>query len=402
MTQLKKTSWLIIFFWVISAVFLVRPNLAAPNKTVKVYFFWAKGCRHCAQEEAFLQKLAQKQQDMEIVAFELTGIPEHRDLLTKVGNLLKADIAGVPVTVIGQQYFVGWYDEKTTGRALAEAVREVREKDLPDVVAGLIPPVGQGRETPAPKAVPDKMRVPIFGEIDLRHISLGLLTLIFGALDGFNPCAMWVLVILINLLLGMEDKKKMWIIGGIFILTSGIVYFLFMAAWLNLLVFLGFIFWVRVTVGLIALAAGGYNLKEYLAGGAAVCKVAGDEKRRKIMERMKGVVNRKKFILAVGGIILLAFSVNLIELICSAGLPVVYMQILSLNQLPFWQYYLYMTLYIFIFILDDLMVFVVAMMTLQLIGVTTKYKRLSNLIGGVVMLIIGILLIFKPEALMFG
>ena len=106
--------------------------------------------------------------------------------------------------------------------------------------------------------------------------------------------------------------------------------------------------------------------------------------------------------MAIAGIILLAFAVNLVELICSAGLPAVYVQILTLTELPTWQYYAYLVLYIFIFMLDDLFIFFVAMKTLQITGVTTKYVRASRLIGGIVMIVIGILLIFKPELLMFG
>jgi hypothetical protein len=104
----------------------------------------------------------------------------------------------------------------------------------------------------------------------------------------------------------------------------------------------------------------------------------------------------------LGGIILLAFAVNLVELICSAGFPVIYLQILSLTPMPFWQYYLYLFLYIFIFMLDDMIVFIVAMITLQMLGLGAKYKQASDLIGGILMFILGILLIFRPEALMFG
>jgi hypothetical protein len=120
------------------------------------------------------------------------------------------------------------------------------------------------------------------------------------------------------------------------------------------------------------------------------------------MDRLKAVISLQNFWLALGGIVLLSFLVNLVELICSAGFPVIYLQILSLTPMPFWQYYLYLLLYIVIFMLDDIIVFVVAMVTLQLMGVTTRYKRLSNLIGGVLMLLIGLLLIFKPGWLMFG
>ena len=105
---------------------------------------------------------------------------------------------------------------------------------------------------------------------------------------------------------------------------------------------------------------------------------------------------------ALAGIIALAVAVNLVELLCSAGLPVVFTQILALNNLPTWQYYAYLILYIFIFILDDLIVFILAMLTLKMTGLGNKYARYSHLIGGAVMVIVGLLLIFKPEWLMFG
>jgi cytochrome c biogenesis protein CcdA len=175
-----------------------------------------------------------------------------------------------------------------------------------------------------------------------------------------------------------------------------------MTAWLNILIFLGFIFWIRIIIGGVALLAGGYNLKEYWTDTAGVCTLSQGARRQRTMDRLKETVAHPKFWLALGGIVLLALLVNLVELICSAGFPVVYLQILSLTPMPFWQYYLYLLLYIVIFMLDDIIVFVVAMVTLQLMGATTRYKRFSNLIGGVLMLLIGVLLIFKPGWLMFG
>ena len=117
---------------------------------------------------------------------------------------------------------------------------------------------------------------------------------------------------------------------------------------------------------------------------------------------MKDITQQKKLWLAIAGIIVLAFAVNLVELICSAGLPAVYFQILTLTELPTWQYYAYLMLYIFVFMLDDLFVFFVAMKTLQIAGITTKYIRAARLIGGIIMLAVGFSLIFKPELLMFG
>jgi hypothetical protein len=200
----------------------------------------------------------------------------------------------------------------------------------------------------------------------------------------------------------MEDRKKMWALGSIFIFSSGMVYFLFMTAWLNLFIFIGFIIWVRIIIGLLALGAGAYNFKEYINNRWGTCKITGAERKQRTMDRIKDIVRNQSFWLALGGIIILAFAVNLIELLCSLGLPVIYTEILTLTPIPAWQYYLYLLLYIFIFMLDDMVVFAVAMITLQLVGGTTKYKQWSDLIGGLIMLIIGVLLIFKPEMLMFG
>jgi len=249
--------------------------------------------------------------------------------------------------------------------------------------------------------IPETLNLPFVGEFKTASVSLPILTVIIGALDGFNPCAMWVLLFLISLLLNMKDRKRMWILGSAFIIASAFVYFLFMLAWLNLLIFLGFLKWVRIIIGLVALTSAFYNLKKWYNNRPG-CPAAKNEKRRKVFERIRNIVGRKQFILALGGIILLAFAVNLVEVLCSAGLPVVYTQILTLNEIPTSQYYLYLILYIFIFLIDDLIIFIVAMVSLKAVGLTTKYTRTSAFIGGLLMLIIGLLMIFRPEWLMFG
>ena len=194
----------------------------------------------------------------------------------------------------------------------------------------------------------------------------------------------------------------MWILGVAFLLTSAISYFIFMAAWLNLLLFIGLVFWIRLVIGLVALGGGSYNIREFFRNKDGACKVTGGAKRQKFFEKLKNVVLKRNFWLALAGIIALGFAVNLVELICSAGLPAVYTQILTLNDLSQAGYYGYLALYILIFLLDDLLVFFIAMITLRITGVTSKYARWSYLIGGILMLIIGLLLIFKPEILMFG
>jgi hypothetical protein len=379
------------------------PPTFAGDQQVTVYLFWTIGCPHCLHEKEFLAALERRDQAIKVVALELSSQRNNLELFQKVGELLKADVSGVPFTVIGDHYIIGWQDEPTTGPGIEAAIREARGRAAPDVVAGILtapdstPPHRADKPT-----VPETLTLPVFGQVNLKYLSLAAITFIIGGLDGFNPCAMWVLVFLINLLLRLEDRKKMWILGSAFIIASGAVYFLFMTAWLNILIFLGFIFWIRIIIGGVALLAGGYNLKEYWTDTSGACTLSHGAHRQRTMDRLKKTVTNSKFWLALAGIVLLALLVNMVELICSAGFPVVYLQILSLTPMPFWQYYLYLLLYIAIFMLDDIIVFVLAMVTLQLTGATTRYKRLSNLIGGILMLLIGLLLIFKPGWLMFG
>ncbi len=246
------------------------------------------------------------------------------------------------------------------------------------------------------------LTLPILGTIQTANFSLPVLSIVIGLIDGFNPCAMWTLLFLISLLLGMKDKKRMWTLGITFIIASAFVYFLFLSAWLNFFLILGFVFWVRIVIGLVALGIGMYNLRDYHVNKEGGCKVTDNKKRKETFDKLKGITHEKIFILALGGIILLAFAVNLVELVCSAGLPAIYTQILSISNLSPGQYYSYILIYIFFFMIDDLVVFTIAMITLHTVGIQSKYARFSRLIGGILMLIIGALLLFKPELLMFG
>lgn len=378
-----------IYKKLISAIFFMAiilwPSFAMAEQKEELHFFWQIGCPHCAKEEIFLDEIEGKYGDyLEVKRYEISREPENVKLLQQFGEDLNVDIKGVPFTIVGQEYFVGYLSDETTGADIEAAILNTLGMDAP------------------PAKDKSKIDLPLFGQIDTKTMSLPLITIIIGALDGFNPCAMWTLLFLISLLLGMKDRKRMWFLGITFIVASAAVYFIFMAAWLNLILFLGFIIWIRVLIGLLALLGGGWNLQKYFKNPDAGCEVTGDEKRRKVFDRLKEITQKKNFWLAFVGIIALAFAVNLVEAICSAGLPAVYTQLLVLNDLATWQYYAYILLYIFFFMIDDLLIFIIAMVTLKMTGISTKYSRFSNLIGGALMIIIGLLLLFKPEWLMFG
>lgn len=396
---------------------LLSQAAQAETLPVNAYIFYGDGCPHCGAERYYLShELTEKYPNVSIHEYEIYNNQNNILLLQEVAEKLDVIVDGVPFLIIGDQTFVGFANGISSSQ-IENRVRACSVDACPDSVAPVVgvinPTLEQIKE---PTGTPDAssaqepedakrstaIKLPLLGEINAMDFSLPMLTVIMGALDGFNPCAMWTLLFLISLLLGIENRKRMWLLGSAFIVASASVYFLFMSAWLNLILFLGFVIWVRILIGSVALIGGGYSIKEFIFNKESGCKIAGDEERRKTFEKLKRIVQQNSLWLSLGGIILLAFAVNLVELICSAGLPAIYTQVLALNDLMPWQRYLYILLYIFFFMLDDLFVFFVAMITLEMTGITTKYTRISRLVGGLIMLAIGLMLIFKPGWLMFG
>jgi len=199
----------------------------------------------------------------------------------------------------------------------------------------------------------------------------------------------------------------MLLIGGTFIVASGIVYYLLLSAWLNLFLAISYVNLTRIIIGIFALGVGTWQIRNFIKFKPGVCKVTdgkalGDKIKNGFKNRTQKLVTSPLTFGILIGIIILAFGVNLVEFFCSAGLPAIYTRILTLNNLSSLSYYLYLLLYTFIFMLDDLIVFLIAFITLSKIGFTEKYNYWATLIGGLLILILGILLIFRPEFLMFG
>lgn len=246
--------------------------------------------------------------------------------------------------------------------------------------------------------------VPFLGEITAKSVSLPILAMVLGLVDGFNPCAMWILIFLITMLIGMKDRRKMWAIGLTFILTSGIVYVLFMVSWLSLATFLSSVTLIRLIIALFAIVFGMVNIYRYTEARKKDdgCDVTDRKQRRKIIDKIKKIIGENSFVLALLGTAALAAGVNIIELLCSLGLPVVFTQVLALNDLSTFQYAIYILIYMTFFLIDDIIVFLIAMKTMKIKAISTKYGKYSHLIGGVIMLVLGLLMVFKPEWLMFN
>lgn len=399
MKYIKYIFATLIFFFFISAV-------NASEKEVNIYLFYSENCPHCALEEVFLEELKEDNSNVNVYMYELSNASNvyNRQLWIQVQNIFDKASGSVPYTVIGNQVLIG-YSTGNTDLNIEKIVDYYKEHNYRDLIGEHLGTVEVNEDIVMEDIdiISDVITVGVFGQINLKSISLFLLSIMIGIVDGFNPCAMWVLLFLITMLLGMKSRKKMWILGLTFLLTSALMYAGVMATWLNLASLINKISIIRISIGIFAITMALINIVKYFKERKNDgCEVVNDSKRKTIISKIKSITLESKFGLAILGIITLAITVNLIEFVCSAGLPLMFTNVLALNDLSVIQNVFYVFIYILFFLIDDIIIFVAAMLTLKITAVSTKYTKYSHLIGGIIMLIIGSLLIFAPDILMLN
>lgn len=406
-----KRSLKILFLVICLFSFCNVVNAVSKKNLVNIYLFHSYTCKHCKEEIKLLDELEKEYDNIKVYKYEVNE-NENGELLKNISEIMGSKVTGTPYTIIGNKVFSGYDYENSKGRfkgAIEYYSKYGYEDKVGEYISSIPLPSYEVKDTDpnVDEYINDyisyKVKLPLIGEVKLKNLTLPLITVVIGLADGFNPCAMWVLLFLISMLIGMKDKKRMWILGSTFLLTSALIYLIFMMSWLNLANLLISVVWVRVIIAVVSLVGGFINLRGYIKHRkVSGCDVVDDKKRNRIITRIKKFTTEKNFWLAILGVIVLAISVNVVELACSAGLPVMFIEILSLNNLTAIEEIIYIVLYMLFFLLDDFVVFVIAMTTLSLTGVSSKYGNLSKLIGGILMLFIGLLLMFKPEWIMFN
>ena len=396
----KKSNIFLIVIFSLFIFFNVSPVFS--QEEAVLYFFYGDGCPNCAKEKIFLEDIQIKYPQVKIERYEVFGNRNNAELLSELFEICgESGQIRVPATFMGDNVVIGYLDKETTGVRIENILKECLENKCQNTIERL-------KQCDPQKEQEDQIvQLPIMGSTNLSKMSLPALTLTLGALDGLNPCAMWVLLFLIVLLINTHSRKRMLLIGGTFIITSGIVYYLLLTAWLNLFLAISYVTLTRTIIGALALGVGVWQIRNFIKFKPGVCKVTdgkglGEKVKKGLESRSQKLVNSPITFGILISIVILAFGVNLVEFFCSAGLPAIYTRILTLNNLSRSSYYLYLLLYSFIFILDDLIIFLIAFITLSKIGFTEKYNYWTTLIGGLLIFILGILLIFKPELLMFG
>lgn len=409
----NKLSVIIIILAILATAFLNIAKAQSINNKATVYFFWGDGCPHCKAEKVFLEKIKPDYPELAFQYLEVYDNEENQLFFINLGRELTGQpFRGVPVIVAGTEYVVGFGDESTTGGQIKHLLNIYQAQNcLDDSHNHQIDGDGQRPttadtqcETPT-STLEQIINYPLIGQINLKTLSLPLLTAVLGTLDGFNPCSMWALIMLITLLINTGSRKKMWIVGWTFIAVSSFSYFLFLLAWLNAFLLIGYLAITRIVIGCLAIGAGGYFLRSYWRDrkkDTITCEVSSSETKNKIVARIEKVLGYEKMTAIIIGVVFIAFSVNLIELLCSAGLPTVYTKILTMSGLPAYVYYLYILGYVFFYMLDDIVVLFIAGFTFRTFVGNPKYTKYSHLFGGILILILGLIMIFNPDLLATG
>jgi len=390
------------FILIILVLILVlgSSNFVLAQEKIEINFFYAKTCPFCAQEKIFLEELVQKYPEIELK--ELGTFEEKNlELLKKLYKeyQVPAEAQGlVPVTFIKGRYFLGYGGDEQTGKEIENHILAIiKETELPE--DGPFSHIDLDR----------RIRIPILGEISLSGLSPLSLAAILGALDGFNACAMVALGFLLSILISTGIRERVFLIGGTFILVSGIVYFLFISAWLNLFLVLERIQYITLFVGIFIIFFSLFLLKDYFHG--VICKLCkinpkGDNffvrTEKKLFKKMEDIARAELplhwLLLGVAGV---AAGVNLIELVCSFGFPLAFTKILANFQVPTFSYYLYLLVYIFFYMLDDFFIFSFAVWTLKITQVSQKYLKAIKFVSGVLLLLLGLIMLIRPDVLMF-
>lgn len=378
--------------WLLLVVFSsapVGPIFAAegePQPVIEV--FVREGCEHCEAAKHFLAELVREQPDLQVSFHDVRRNPDALARLNELSQRAGNAQTGVPTIRVGTELIVGFDTPGSTGAQIRAALNRT-------AVRGQGAVCGVADETTCPAPAADAVELPFSGrQISVTDIGLPLFTIVIGMLDGFNPCSMWVLILMISMLATLGDRRRMLALAGTFVFIQGVAYFGFMAAWLNLFLLVGWSRPSEIVIALLAIIAGVINLKDFVAFGKGVSLSIPAAAKPGIYARLRAILRAGPLWPAVAGAAVLALLVQIVELLCTSGFPALYTRILTLQGLDPASYYAYLLLYILMYLLDDIVVLGIGVATLSQRRLQEKEGRLLKLVAGLVMVGLGVYLLF--------
>ena len=349
-----------------------RTTRTAAEEQVLVVFV-REGCPYCAKAKRFLDTASRERPSLRIVYLSVDRDPSAAEELARLFRQANMWPPGVPTFVFRGQALVGFEDAERTGPVLLAMIDEAAPPSAREVQTGL------------------------FGTLSASRLGLPLFTLAVGLLDGFNPCAMWVLLFLLSLLVRLQDRQRMALIAGTFVLVSGLIYYAFMAAWLNVFLAVGMTAALRWALGGVAIVIGAFNVKDFFAWGRGLSFSIPASAKPGLYARARAVLNANALATSLLAVATLAVVVNIIELLCTAGLPALYTAVLTQQNLGAAAHYGYLGLYILGYIFDDSLMVGTAVIALSSRKLTEHTGRWLKLLSGSVMVLLGAVLILRPE-----
>ena len=380
---------------------LIMRASGAVESPVDIEAFVRDGCPHCQQAEQFLTELQREQADLRIVIRNITEAPAALQRLQQIAESRQAGPIRLPTFLVRGEYIVGYSEQVGSDRLIRSALRaDLRKTENPDPETGSCEvQISESCDAPvSQQAGPESevFAVNLFGRrIDLEEVGLPAFTLAMGVLDGFNPCSMWVLILMISMLAPMQNRPRMLAVAGTFVVVEGLAYFVFMAAWLNLFLLIGLSRGSELAIAAIAVLAGAINLKDFWAFGVGVSLSIPVSAKPGIYNRIRRILQAENLAGAIMGAIVLALLVQIVELLCTSGFPALYTRILTLRELSELDYYGYLLLYNLAYMFDDVMVLGIGIMTLSQNRLQEKHGRWLKLLSGLVMVALGLYLFLR-------
>jgi thiol-disulfide isomerase/thioredoxin len=401
---------LLVPCFIIGELMTSRPVLAQSSvieeHPVVVYLFWGDGCPHCAAAKPFLAELEQRYANVELREYEVWYVPENQTIFIAMAEAYGFEPQHVPTIFIGNQYWVGYSDQ--IAQEIEAAVKVCVEQSCPDRGIGVIPRLETvqpdiqvtGTAQPGQPAVADTIDLPGFGSINLANQSIWISTALISFVDGVNPCSVWVLMMLLAITLHTGSRKKVLIIGLIFLTVTAGVYTLFIAGLFTVFTVVSFVGWIQFVVALVALFFALVNIKDYFYYKEGISLTISDRQKPGIFQRMRALIDASQsFWGLAGATVVLAAGVSLVEFSCTAGFPVIWTNLLVSQKVPTLAFIFLLILYLVIYQLDELVIFVTAVYSLKGSKLEDKHGRILKLIGGMLMLTLAIVMLIKPSLL---
>jgi cytochrome c biogenesis protein CcdA/glutaredoxin len=378
---------------------------AAPERfDVPIYYFWGDGCPHCATQKVFLDQLKRDHPNVIVYDFEVYYVEANRPLMTAMAAAFGRPVTGVPMTFIGDEVWVGFSD--AMGRQMRAAVERYQTYDAPDPADRVAPELRDQLAPPSPSPSPPQdggellLDIPLVGSVDVAHQALWLSTALIAFVDGFNPCSLWVLALLLAVVVNTRSRRRVLLVGFTFLLVTALTYGLFIVGLFSIFSYISFLTWIRVLVAALALGFALINIKDYFAYKRGISLSIDDAQKPGIYKRIRGIMRAEASLPAtLSATAGMALGITLVELPCTAGLPVLWTTLLTGAGVSTTGFALLLALYILVYLSIELVIFGAVVVTMRATRLEEREGRILKLVGGAVMLALALVLLFWPTML---